>query len=108
MKKMNKLAILLLCLGFVGATAACDISSLTGMIGGNSVESTAQSTGEEETSTETASESEKDGQSSESDGGETSDTGTPDEETPDGGVTENEWNEMIFNLTNAKFEYFSF
>ena len=115
---MKKLLALLLCLGVVGTTAACDVSSLTEMFAGSSVESTEQSTGESETSTATESESEKDSQSSESDGDETPETPetpdgdetpeTPDgDETPDGEVTEGEWNEAVKDekFNNVTFAY---
>ena len=67
--------------------------NLTEKFGGNSVESTAGSTGEE-SSTETTSDSEQDSQ----DGG---------DETPDGEVTEGEWNEAVKDekFNNVTFAY---
>ena len=52
MNKMKKLCLLLLCMGIVGGTAACDMSALTSMLGGESVDSQVESTGSEETSSE--------------------------------------------------------
>lgn len=52
MNKMKKLCLLLLCLGVVGGTAACDMSMLGGMLGGSSVESGVESTDSEVVSSE--------------------------------------------------------
>ena len=52
MNKMKKLCLLLLCMGIVGGTAACDMSALTSMLGGESVDSQVESTGSEDISSE--------------------------------------------------------
>ena len=52
MKKIKKLCLLLLCLGVVGGAAACDMSMLSSMMGGESVESQVESTNGEGVSSE--------------------------------------------------------
>ena len=48
MKTIKKLCLLLLCLGVVGGAAACDMSMLSSMMGGESVESQVESTESED------------------------------------------------------------
>ena len=91
MKKMKKLAMLVLCLGLVGATSACDMDTLTSMIGGlggSQAEegSSVESMGEEE-SAQTSQEEE--------------------EQKPEAGVTEEEWQEAIKEekFNNVTFGY---
>ena len=79
MNKMKKLCLLLLCMGIVGGTAACDMSALTSMLGGESVDSQVESTGSEETSSE----------------------------IPDGDSAQDQWNEAIKEdkFNNVTFGY---
>ncbi|MBR2321934.1 MAG: hypothetical protein IKA57_07320 [Clostridia bacterium] len=85
MNKMKKLCVLLLCLGVVGGTAACDMSMLGGMLGGSSVESGVEST---------------EGESSSTDNTETS-------EIPDGSDMQDAWEDATKeeNFNNVTFAY---
>ena len=79
MKKMKKLAMLVLCLGLVGATSACDMDTLTSMIGGLGGESQTEEMTSESLSSESEEESNQPSQSDEGekpDGGEIVKVGT--------------------------------
>ena len=58
MNKMKKLCLLLLCMGVVGGTAACDMGMLGGMLGGSSAESEVESVAGESSSTDNTESSE--------------------------------------------------